>query len=209
MKKTPRGYRFILVLIWLTLVGALLVSIFEARWSTTFVTGITFVLTLVPFFISRKTRFYIPHGFMVATVSFIYATLFLGEVGDFYERFWWWDVVLHTGSGFAFGMIGFIILLLLYRGERVQANPFLLSVFAFCFAIAIGAVWEIIEFILDQTLGWNMQKTGLVDTMWDLIIDTLGASFAAVSGYLYMTDKWKSWFGKMIIDSAKDIEKVT
>lgn len=58
--------------------------------------------------------------------------------------------------------------------------------FSFCFALALGAFWEIFEFVIDGLFGFSMQKNGLIDTMWDLIVDTLGALIAAVSGYLYI-----------------------
>ena len=38
-----------------------------------------------------------------------------------------------------------------------------------CFAITIGALWEVFEFGMDQLFGLNMQKSGLLDTMGDLI----------------------------------------
>jgi hypothetical protein len=39
---------------------------------------------------------------------------------------------------------------------------------------------------MDNTFGFNMQKSGLRDTMWDLIVDTGGAFISAFSGYLYL-----------------------
>ena len=48
-----------------------------------------------------------------------------------------------------------------------------------------GAV-IIFEFGVDQILGFNMQKSGLVDTMWDLIVDSIGAFFASLLGFLYL-----------------------
>ena len=35
---------------------------------------------------------------VITVLGVIGASMFLGEVGDAYERFWWWDAVLHTGS---------------------------------------------------------------------------------------------------------------
>jgi len=47
---------------------------------------------------------------------------------------------------------------------------------------SIGALWEVFEFGMDQIFGMNMQKSGLVDTMGDLIVDAIGAGLAAMSG---------------------------
>jgi hypothetical protein len=58
--------------------------------------------------------------------------------------------------------------------------------FSFCFALAIGALWEIYEFAMDSIFGLNMQKSGLVDTMWDLVVDAGGAFVASLIGYFYI-----------------------
>jgi hypothetical protein len=41
-----------------------------------------------------------------------------------------------------------------------------------------------------------MQKSGLVDTMWDLIADCIGAGIAGLYGYLYLKDGFPSFFGE-------------
>ena len=44
----------------------------------------------------------------------------------------------------------------------------------------IGVIWEIFEFSLDYVIGLNMQKSGLVDTMGDLIVNSIGSLFVAI-----------------------------
>jgi hypothetical protein len=39
---------------------------------------------------------------------------------------------------------------------------------------------------MDSLFGLNMQKSGLRDTMWDLIVDALGALVVSILGYLYL-----------------------
>jgi hypothetical protein len=67
----------------------------------------------------------------------------------------------------------------------------LIAVFAFIFGLAIGAIWEIYKFSMDTLVGTNMQKSGLVDTMSNLIVDMLGAGTASIIGYVYL--KRKVW----------------
>jgi len=69
--------------------------------------------------------------------------------------------------------------------------------FFFFFAVAIGAVWEIFEFSRDQIFGFIMQKSGLIDTMWDLIVDSAGALIASISGYFYIKKREIFLFGKV------------
>ncbi|MBT8410816.1 MAG: hypothetical protein KJP02_03330 [Octadecabacter sp.] len=167
------------------LVEAVTAALTQA-WPSLFVAVSTFVLTLLP---GRFAGFFgiaLPGSVLAAIVVFIFATLFLGEVEGFYERFWWWDVVLHFLSALSFGAMGFLLIFMLFEGDRYAAPPWALAMLAFCVGLSIGALWEIFEFTMDQTFGMNMQKSGLVDTMKDLIIDTAGAAIGAFSGYLYL-----------------------
>jgi len=170
-----------------TLVVAVGIGIFRAEWSTVFISLLTLGVSLYAIRLRARLDVHIPSAFLTAAILFVYATLFLGEVGDFYERFWWWDVVLHTGSAIGFGLIGAIILITLFWSGRVASSPILTAVFVFAFAVAIGAVWEIFEFTMDQLFGLSMQKSGLVDTMTDLIVDCIGALVAAGATYVYLT----------------------
>jgi 4-amino-4-deoxy-L-arabinose transferase-like glycosyltransferase len=123
---------------------------------------------------------------MLAVVAFVGGTIFLGEVFDFYNRFWWWDIAMHGGSAIGFGLTGFVLVFMMFQGDRFAAPPSAIAFFAFCFALAIGAMWEVFEFAMDQSFGTNMQKSGLDDTMGDLIVDMGGALIGAGSGYAYL-----------------------
>lgn len=176
----------VLYLIWLVLVGAALEGLASARYSVAFVAVGTLVFSLAPLWSARFLHVVLPSGFIAAIAIFLCAALLLGEVGGFYQRFWWWDVALHAGSAMGFGLIGVILMFLLVKSDKLAAAPITVSVFAFSFAVMIGAVWEIFEFSLDQIFGLNTQRSGLVDTMWDLIIDCLGAGIGATAGWLYL-----------------------
>jgi len=73
-----------------------------------------------------------------------------------------------------------------------------MAFFAFCFAMTIGALWEVFEFGMDQMFGMNMQKTGLDDTMGDLIVNTLGAAIGAASGFAYLKGQARGGVQQMI-----------
>ena len=170
------------------LVVAGIIAVFRQNWTNLGLSLITLFLTFLPVIIKREFRVNSPSEFDIVILGFIYASMYLGEIHSFYERFWWWDLLLHTLSGIIIGTIGFSLVYILNSEENVsmQLSPVLVSVFAFSFALSIGVLWEIFEFTMDSLLGLNMQKSGLVDTMWDLIVDTLGALFVSVLGYLYL-----------------------
>ena len=185
-------------LIWLALVLVTLEALIFGPWSLAFVSTATLFLSLAPVFVARWAEIVVPPSFIAAIVLFVGGTVFLGEVYDFYERFWWWDIMMHGGSAVGFGLIGFILVFMMFQGDRFAAPPFAVAFFAFCFALSIGALWEVFEFGMDQLFGLNMQKSGLVDTMGDLIVDTLGALIGAGSGYFYLKGRAKGGLGAIL-----------
>lgn len=187
---------------WASLVGASAISLWHYDWPSLFISLFTLLLTAYAVYLSNKSEVTVPAPLLSAAIIFIYCTLFLGEVADFYEKLWWWDAVLHFGSALGFGLIGLIILILMFRRKRVTASPFLIACFAFSFAMAIGALWEIFEFTMDQLFGLSMQKSGLIDTMYDLIVDTVGAVIASVAGFYYLAERKKTGLNAVIHEAV-------
>lgn len=180
-------------LIWLLLLLFAADALISGRLSLAFVALATLALSLAPVYLGRYAHVRVPPSFVLLVTIFIGATLFLGEVYNFYERFWWWDIMLHGGSAIGFGLIGFILVFMMFQGDRFAAPPLAVAFFAFCFALAIGATWEVFEFAMDQLFGFNMQKSGLVDTMTDLIVDMGGAGIGALSGFFYLKGQEKNF----------------
>lgn len=174
--------------LWLAV--GLVLFLLRRDWENVFLTLAVIALTVVPAYVLRRSRIHVPPEFQLIAALFVFLSLFLGSAGDFYYEYWWWDVVLHTGSGFLFGIVGWIVMFLLLQSDRLPrtTGPALLSVFGVCFAVTLGVVWEIFEFAVD--LRWphiNMMshETGVHDTMHDLILDLIGAVIVGVIGYAY------------------------
>lgn len=169
-------------------------ALWEQQWLTAAVTAGIIIITLTPLLLERRFQVRLPPEFELLAIAFIFASLFLGEVRGFYTRFWWWDTALHTASGFLLGIVGFLLVHVLNEAEEIglHMKAGFVAFFAFLFAVGMGAIWEIFEFSMDQFFGMNMQKpmfgdpSGLTDTMWDLIVDTVGALIIAVLGYGYI-----------------------
>lgn len=176
-----------------SLVVAFAADIYYKSWLSLAVTFVAFVLIFIPQIIERKYKIDIPEWFEIWIVVFIYLTLYLGEIQNFYTLFWWWDIMLHGFSAVSIGLIGFVVMFYLQQGNKVHAKPILICLFAFCFAVAAGAVWEIFEFGMDQIFGLTMQNNSLKDTMGDLIIDSVGAFIGALCGFVYLKNKDSRW----------------
>ena len=174
-----------------------------------------FALTFVPEAVENisKKRLRFSCGVKIAIVLFIFAAELLGEINSFYEKISWWDNMLHSLSGIILGLIGFMLVYAMNESDKVDIHlsPLFIAAFAFFFAVAAGAVWEIFEFTGDRLFSMNMQKfrppegttelmteswrfdAGLIDTMTDIILDTISAFFISVLGYIKIkTGKWKA-----------------
>jgi hypothetical protein len=173
------------------LVIGLLLFLYFRNWENVFLTTLVILLTLVPAFLFRRYRVVIPPEFQLVAAAFVFLSLFMGSALDFYYRFWWWDLVLHTASGFLLGIIGFVALFVLNQTDRVRPamTPAFIAFFGVTFAVTLGVAWEIVEFAVDTVRpAINMQstETGVRDTMVDLIVDTIGAVIVALMGYAYL-----------------------
>lgn len=181
-------HRRLTLFLQVTLLVGVVLALLQGRWLAAFATTGIIIVTFLPLILGRRFAVRIPPEFEVLAVVFIYASLFLGEVRGYYIRYWWWDAILHAGSGFLLGILGFLLVYVLNERDDVDLNmqPHFVALFAFMFAVGMGAIWEIFEFAMDQIFALNMQKSGLVDTMWDLIIDTGGALIISSLGWSYL-----------------------
>lgn len=210
--------RFIIVI---TMMSSIILGILNAKAETggshyfmnAFTCLIMFIITFVPSFLHNNTKLIFPTALQTGIVIFTFLAMYLGEIFRYYERFWWWDVMLHSTSGFMLGLIGFILLYSLNDDKDVllKMNNFCIMLFAFCFAMSAGAMWEIFEFSGDYLLGMNMQKSvyvtdinelsvyvnqwgrfmdpGLTDTMKDIIVDAIGALVAVLGCFFFYRKK--------------------
>ncbi len=170
----------------------------------------------LPSFLQKRFRFELPTALYVMYILFLYCAIFLGEVRSFFYTVPHWDVVLHAFSSVMAGSFGFLVVALLNRDEHtpMELSPFFVALFAFCFAVSIGAVWEIYEFVFDGLLGLNMQKfmlsdgtvlvghAAIADTMKDIIVDCLGALAASITGY-FSLKSGKGWATQAIAQYAQ------
>ena len=164
----------------------------------TFEVALMIFLTFVPDIIHIK----IPRLMEVIFVAFCFCALILGDVADFYGRFGWWDSLEHGMSGVLLGILGYAIINTFnsVEGNKIKFSPVFVSLWVVCFALALGAVWEIMEFITDGLFGLNSQQylttpgtfdkavpleghEALRDTMEDLMLDFAGSLIISVIGY--------------------------
>lgn len=184
--------------------------LYQQQWLSLFLVTLILVALFSPILFKKQLQIELPAEFHLMAVLFTFASLYLGEIQQFYEQFWWWDIALHTSAGILMGILGFLLVYLLNETHRVdlQMTPGFIAFFAFLFAITIGTVWEIFEFAGDQLLDTSMQKpmlgdpSGLTDTMWDMIVNAVGGFTVSFTGWRYLKGKQdffvKDWIRKFI-----------
>jgi len=181
------------------------ITIYTGHWLGFFNAGLTLFVTFLPNILKKRWNILYPSEIWIVTLLFVMAALIFGEIFNFYYKFEAWDTVLHTLSGFVIAMVAFIIVKQLNEEVdiRVTLSPFFVALFAVSFSMAVAVVWEIFEYAMDIWFGTNMQKSGLVDTMEDLIVATIGALIVGILGYLYLKHGNNNMVGRMIEKQEK------
>jgi len=186
MKKIDRIKFIIVVIIYLSIISTGLIALVDNNWMYVGISILTLIIMLLPSTIEKRYRMEIYSEFEIILILFIYSGIYLGELQLFYYKFWWWDKMLHSFSGLIFGNIGFIIANYtnINKNANLKLRPIFIAFFCFCFAVSMGAIWEIYEYTMDKTFGFFMQRGSLDDTMIDIILDTIGALVFAIIVYL-------------------------
>lgn len=205
-----RAHLIVLLVLQSVMAIELVLLVLDGRWQHVFLVAAVMAGTLAPELLRDRLPVEIPSEVQILAILFVFATLFLGEVRDYYERIWWWDLALHTTAGLLMGLLGFLIVFVLNQSPDVQLKmrSSFVALFAFTFALAIGSLWEIFEFAMDRTFGLNMQKpmpgdpSGLSDTMWDLIVNLVGAAIVSIGGWFYIRQSRRrhvdTWIARFI-----------
>ena len=166
-------------------------ALWQQEWSSLFIVVIGIGISLIPYFLESRFQIQISDLFKGGVVLFVFASLVLGSLNNFYEKFWWWDILLHTWAGFGFTLIAYTILASIYKKSNLVSTSLLTSIFAFSFSMAVLVLWEVFEFTVDQTTGSRMQPS-LFDTMTDLIVGLVGAVMATLYGWRFIRKRNKS-----------------
>ncbi|MGM0548749.1 MAG: hypothetical protein ACQER0_05690 [Bacillota bacterium] len=188
--------RFFLFLLLVSVIG----NILAKNWLNLFTSVLAIILIYLPAYLTDNGYLKIPNALQFLIVVFIFAAMYLGEQQNFYYRFWWWDSMLHMIYGMGMGFIGFVMVYILNNNEKIDMmlSPVFIAIFAFCFAVTIGVFWEIFEFWMDTIFSLNMQKSGIVDTMFDLMEDCIGAFVTSTIGYFYIKNRKPSRFQRYL-----------
>ncbi|WFN34243.1 hypothetical protein L1S32_10405 [Methanogenium sp. S4BF] len=177
---------------------------------------IMFIATLIPFFIAHRMNIRFPWFvfFLIALALWFHTA---GYIQGYYEMFYpYYDKIAHLVSGTTVALLGFLGVIFLDRyWNMTLTTPFIVG-FTIIFGVALGAFWEMYEFLVDTFLGGSLagpMQNGLNDTMLDMMFVLAGSIIVAIMGVFYFRHHHKedivgSMNGDELLGSLKgDVKK--
>lgn len=149
-----------------------------------------FIVTLLPVMLEQMYNMEF-HWIFEFLIAFLVAAHMFGAFGA-YAWFPLYDDILHMVGSSIVAFIGFTIIFSLNYAGKIRVGMGAIGVFTFLWGMAIGAVWEIMEFIWDNlvvfmagsivqdTYEFGFAQTSLFDTMTDLSLDGAFAVIVAI-----------------------------
>ena len=165
---------FFYVILRLIIVISLINQLFVGNIENVFLCILSLVLFMLPAFIKKKFKVVFPNVLEISIILFIFAAEILGTINNFYNIFPRFDELLHTVNGFLAASVGFSLIYLLNENlKEFKLSSFFVSLFAFCFSMTIGIMWEFFEYSADNLLDKNTQKDTTVYELKGAFIDDI------------------------------------
>ena len=110
----------------------------------------------------------------------------IGGFSGFYNTVPGWDHLTHMMSASLIAALGFVSVVIIDKySESVHLPRPFLAFFIVMFTMAMGVLWEIMEFASDSMAHSRLQY-GLTDTMADLLFDGFAGFVVAIVGVHYL-----------------------
>lgn len=156
----------------LSVIAVMIRQLFNGNYESVFLCLLTLLLLVGPSIAQITLRVELPTTLEIIILLFVYAAEILGEVRQFYSVFPYWDTLLHTLNGFLAAAIGFSLVELLNRNQKLvfQLSPFFTALVALCFSMFVGIMWEFFEFTMDMVFGLDMQKDTVIHSISSVLL---------------------------------------
>lgn len=173
--------------------GGLLVYGLVIRDVTTIANAsIALTVTFLPAVLEHNYRLPIEPElvFWLTTAAFLHT---LGSAG-LYGYIGQWDTLTHSMSASLVAATGYTIVRAIdLHSDDIHFPTRTMFAFILLFVLAVGVVWELVEFGLDlaaQRFGFDavLAQHGVDDTVGDLLFNLAGAVIAATLGASYLTN---------------------
>ncbi|QLG29447.1 hypothetical protein HUG10_07335 [Halorarum halophilum] len=154
--------------------------------------GIALTVTFLPAFLERNYRLPIEPELVI----WLTAAAFLHTLGSagLYDSIGQWDSLTHAMSASLVAATGYTIVRAIdLHADSVYLPAKTMFAFILLFVLAVGVVWELVEFAIDLAalrFGFEavLAQHGVNDTVGDLLYNLAGAIVAATLGATYLTN---------------------
>ena len=167
-------------------------GLFIRNPSIIFTSFIGLFMTCIPYLIGRRIQVTLPWevNFLIAFAIFLHVA---GYSQHLYILLYpYYDKFAHFVSSITVAVLAFVSIILINRFSCTKLRRWQIFFYIVIFTMAIGAFWEIYEYLMDTFLGAYLTKSlqhGLDDTMIDLILDLLGGVVIGFFGVWYIERK--------------------
>jgi len=188
----------------------MIAQIYNQNWNNVFSCVLALILFMVPSIIEKRLDIDLPNALEIIILLFIFAAEILGEVREYYVMFERWDDMLHTLNGFLCAAIGFAMIDILNRSEKIhmKLDPIFVAVVAFCFSMTIGVLWEFFECAMDMFFGKDMQKDTWMTAFNSVAINPDGANVPVhvdVESVIVNGQTWQGYLDLGLYDTMNDL----
>ena len=164
----------------LILILSIINAVYSQLWHIMSANIFLLIMMFTPQMIRKSYKVKIPTEFEWVLFMFVISTFFIGRITS---------AIAPILFGIAVGMIGFMILLILYSSNQIKKNYFLIILFSFNFAVAFGAGIELLKFYLKLILGQELSIGIYTFSMMNMTYVIIGAIISSAMGYIYMKRK--------------------
>lgn len=138
------------------------------------------VLLWVPLIVERFTKEELPLVIQVSYGLFLTMSSVMGSALGVYGAIASWDSWAHLYSGVVLGWVGLFVVRIVERQTKAELPQWFSLCVAVMTALALGAIWEVGEFMSDRSIGTTTQF-GLEDTIVDMAAAGVGAGIVVVA----------------------------
>lgn len=182
-------------------------AFYTGQFGEMFTAFFMFGLTVVPYWAAERLDIRFPWFvfFLISLALWIHTA---GYIQGWYVTLYpFYDKLAHLISGISVALIGFLGVIFLERYWRMSLTPLFVAGFTVIFGLALGALWEIYEFLVDNVFGGSLvgpMQNDLGDTMLDMIFVLIGSAAVALVGIAYFRRHGKSELADAITGQESD-----
>jgi hypothetical protein len=171
-------------LIALNAVYAFIIGEYHAMFTAILMFG----MTIIPYVVAQRMKIHLPWFvfFLIALALWFHTA---GYIQGYYATFYpYYDKVAHIVTGTTVALLGFLGVIFLDKYMKMNLTPVFIIFFTIIFGVALGAFWEMYEFLVDIVFGGNLagpMQVSNADTMLDMIFTFGGSIIVAIMGVFW------------------------